>query len=1203
MKIQTCNIPARRIRETTTRRIGRRCMHLALACLATLLALPVNAAVVFPDNPLQTGSAYPPPNVMFVLDDSGSMGYDFMPGANSSSEVPSTSPEQIQLEAYTRNTLYYNPNTTYKPWLKADNSRYTGGTSYTAAYSSDTQLTGSKDLSSDTRTFYMPQSGATDLSDSRQYYRYQIRKVGGSLRVVRSEPGSNSSNSWQNQDISYHNWNYYSVTVPAGASQLKVQIANGSGDADLYVRYGANPSLSKYDCRPYLYGNNETCTFNSPSAGTWYIGVYAYNTVNNVDVDAYITSGSSGLGCDSTWTNCTYATPSIAPTNRSETEEIKNYAIWYSYYRTRSKMAKGAASEAFGQIGSNLRVGYDSIWNRNSYDIPVGNNSGKFTGSNRSDWFDHLHDAIASNGTPLKGALQRAGKYYQKSGSSGPWGPESGSDQISCRQAFTILTTDGYWNSDNDYSDPVGDSDASNGTLYTSSDGTTTYRYTAEAPYSDDNGNSNSDTYSNTLADVANYYWKRDLRTLDNNVPTSTADKAFWQHMTTFGLAIGQSGTLNPDTDLVSIKNGSKYWPEPKADKPETIDDLWHAAINGHGRFVAATDPTKFVQGLVDALATVAERNGSASNVTANSTSFQTDSAIYQASYVSGKWTGELASYPVASGSGVASTATWLASEHFPAPGSRNILTFNGSAGSAFPTTGQTTALARTGGLAPVTGPDNASYIAGVQTKEKQNGGALRDRIKTVLGDIANSSPIYVRDSQTLFVGANDGMLHAFNATTGAERFGYVPRGINLADLASFSDPQYVHKWFVDGPIVVSTLAQTPSTNYLVGALGRGGKGLFGLDVTTPGSFGNSNVLWDNTGSAAPTDMGQVLGEPLVVKLNDDTNAIIASNGVNSSTGTAALFIINIATGAVIKELDTGATGGNGLSAPRGWDNDADGKVDYVYAGDLKGNLWKFDLTATTSSGWVVANSGAPMFVAKDGSNKRQPITAGLGLAKDPATGKRWVFVGTGSFMENGDVTNMDVQSMYGLIDNDTVITSRTSADDGDLDKRTIALVNGSQTLRGFEPHGDLDGSKKGWYIDLLTPPSPGTAEGERLINRPIIRGTVLITASMIPPTGETCEAGGRGYINALDAFSGTSLAEAYFDTSGNGGFDDDTIGTGTDEVPVGSIDLGVGMPTLPTIIDDLLVVGGSTGSIGQIQVNPQGAGPRRISWREILRD
>jgi type IV pilus assembly protein PilY1 len=274
-----------------------------------------------------------------------------------------------------------------------------------------------------------------------------------------------------------------------------------------------------------------------------------------------------------------------------------------------------------------------------------------------------------------------------------------------------------------------------------------------------------------------------------------------------------------------------------------------------------------------------------------------------------------------------------------------------------------------------------------------------------------------------------------------------------------------------------------------------------------------------------------------------------------------------------------------------------------VYAGDMKGNLWKFDLTASTNSSWKIANGGKAMFVATDAGNKLQPITAGLGLARDPSTGKRWVFIGTGKFLETSDVLDMNVQSMYGVIDDDSVVKGRTSGGDGDLQKRTIIEIDATQKYRGFEAHGTLDPAKKGWYIDLLTPPSPGTAEGERIVNRPLIRGTVLITASMIPPTGETCDAGGRGYIHAIDAFTGTSTNEPYFDTNGNGDFSDDTIGSGSSEVPIGSVDLGVGMPTLPTIIDNLLVVGGSTGAMGQIKVNPQGAGARRISWREILRD
>lgn len=611
------------------------------------------------------------------------------------------------------------------------------------------------------------------------------------------------------------------------------------------------------------------------------------------------------------------------------------------------------------------------------------------------------------------------------------------------------------------------------------------------------------------------------------------------------------------------------------------IDDLWHATVNGRGTFVAASNPVEFAKGLVDALSAVGERVGSASNVTANSTSFNDSTAVYQASYTFGRWIGELAAYRVDS-DGIVSTPLWQASKKIPAFGSRTIVTWDGSKGASFPTPSQKSDLARDTGVAQVTGDDNANYIKGDQSKEQQFGKTLRSRMGTVLGDIVNSSPLYIEDTQTMYVGANDGMLHAFDTKTGVELFAYIPAGLNfsgVSGLGSLSDPEYNrnHKWFVDGPVVASARARTSGTNYLVGALGRGGKGLYGLDVTDPGNFAAGDVLWDKTGSAAPANMGNVLGEPLIVKFNDGTTGIVASNGVNSSTGTASLFILKLSDGSVVKEFDTGVTGNNGLSAPRGWDNDGNGTVDYIYAGDLKGNLWKFDLSSANPVSWEIANGKKPMFVATDSANKPQPITTGLGLAKDPSTGKRWVFIGTGKFMEDSDIVDNSVQSMYGVIDDGNVVKGRTSTGDGDLQKRTIVAAGtvGGRPVRGFEANGQLSSLKKGWYIDLLTPPK-GDAEGERIANRPQVSGTVLITASMIPPKDEaTCSAGGRGYINALDAFTGTSTKKAFFDANGNKDFTDDVIGADGNEVPVGSVDMGVGMPTLPTIIENLLVVGG----------------------------
>ncbi|WP_159016281.1 PilC/PilY family type IV pilus protein [Cognatiluteimonas profundi] len=1165
------------------------------ALLCTLIAAPLQA-VTFPAVPLQSGAAYPPANIMFILDDSGSMSSDYMPDV-----VPSTSPVNIALNAYPRNTLYYDPSINYLPWMKSDGTRYTGGTAYTSAYSDSDELLSAVDLSNNTRTFYVPKTGATNMALTASYYRYQIPAGGGDM--VRSEYGaatqSGSGFPMTGLTDTAGAMTPFSFPVPANVNSLTVTTAGGSygtngganngigNGAELYVRSGAAPTTGTYTCRSIGGGNGQSCTINNPAAGTWYVGVYRSSNYKNVTLDvSFDIRCGSGSGSND-WINCTSATP----TGRTLANELTNYATWYSYFRTRIKLAKAGASEAFGQIGSNLRVGFDTIWARNRFPIPVGTNNGQFTGTNRDTWYARLVAATASGYTPLKGALQRNGEYFSDTSATGPWGPETGSDQISCRQNFSILTTDGYWNSNSGYTSPVGDADGTAGPTITSPTGGS-FTFNATNPYKD-NFSTNPNTQPNTLADVAMYYWKRDLvTTLPNNVPTSVADPAFWQHMVTFSVSIGQQGTLNPKTDLPGITNGSLHWPDPTPTENATrIDDLWHAAVNGRGSFVAANNPNEFAQGLVDALATVAARLGSASNVTANSTSFTSDTRVFQASYVSGKWTGELSAYD-ATQAGVSSTPAWQAGALIPTSG-RNIITWNGSAGATFPTVAQTTALARTTGLAPVTGASNAAYIAGATTLEKRNGGTLRDRA-SLLGDIAYSSPMYVKDSETIFVGANDGMLHAFNALTGAERFAYVPGGISLPNLATLSDPQYTHQYFVDGPVAVSTLKQTPGKNYFVGSLGRGGKGVFGLDVTNPGSFGASNALWERTSDA---DMGQVLGEPLVVTLNDGTKAVLVSNGVNSSTHTAALFILNIATGAVIKEINTNvgnAGSENGLFAPRGWDEDGNGTVDYVYAGDLKGNLWKFDLSGATSSSWNLALSGVPLFTTQSG----QPITAGLGLARDPLTGKRWIFVGTGSFLTTGDSSDNTVQSMYGLIDDGTSTAVQLS----DLVKRNIVVtgtVNG-KAVRGFEANSTINPAKKGWYIDLDNP-----TPGERIVSNPRVKGAALLVASIIPPSTNTCDAGGTGYINALDAFSGTSLTQPFFDVNGDGQVNasDQINDSNGNPVPVGSVDLGVGMPTLPTVIDKLLVVGGSKGSLGSVLVNPQGGSNQRISWHEILRD
>jgi type IV pilus assembly protein PilY1 len=1045
-----------------------------LACIVTVLGLPVHAAVSLPDTPMQTNNGVPP-NIWFILDDSGSMASTFMPDA-----VPATAPApNIAQQAYTRNTIHYNPNTTYRGWQRADGS-FMNDTPYTAVFTSTTLASGgTTDLSGSTLTFYVPTATNTDLADTRQYTRYQLRNDGTATAC---------------------NWQF---VVPVG-----------------------------------------------------------FNSCNT------ITSFS--------WGSVT----------RNLAQEKANYANWYSYHRTRTKVAKAGASYAFNDTtvfndDSDYRVGFTTIWQRNEFRIPVANNGGLFEGNNpgenRRVWFDRLFAATASGLTPLIPALGRAGAYFEETGATGPWGPQATASQFECRQNFTILTTDGYWN-DRTGAPTPGNVDNTNGAAITRPDGPP-YTYTAARPY--------MDGWSDTLADVAMHYWKRDLRPgLINTVPASASNPAFWQHMVTFGISIGLKGTLDPKTDLPALTSGAKVWPNPMdAENLERIDDLFHASVNGRGAFVAAGNPDEFAEGLGNALRAIAARRGSGSNATVTGTSTAAGTKVFQAKFFSSKWYGEVQAYPV-SGTGVdVANPIWTAT--IPVLAARSIYTHNGTAGTTFPTAAQNTALT----------PAVANYIRGDRTQEPQFNatGLMRDR-STLLGDIVNSSPTYVKTSatvETVYVGANDGMLHAFNATDGVERFAYVPRGIDLAKLKAYSEPDYSHHFFVDGPIVTSTNRDLANRTVLVGSLGRGGRGLYALDVTDPTIFGPAKVLWDKD-SSFDGDMGQVLSRPIIAKLNDGSTGLIVSNGLNSTSERAVLFVLDLVTGAKIAEIDTGVGSpvtSNGLAAPRGWDDDGNGTVDLVYAGDLRGNLWKFDLSDSNPSQWKVADN-RPLYAPLAAGT--QPVTGGVTIAVDPATDKRWVFFGTGRLLSTGDITDTSRQTWYGVIDATGAASSVTRTG---MTARNIAQYDAGTRNRAFEPNSALPAGSKGWYIDLDLPPG-NTLEGERMVGDQQVVKNALIAGSIIPSTSNPCLPG-RGYINAIDAFTGTSLQTGLFDANRDGEFGNDTMGAGN--TAVGSIDLGVGMVTDPALLDRLLVAGGSLATLASTPLDPALYGGR-ISWREIIR-
>jgi type IV pilus assembly protein PilY1 len=1162
-------------------------------CLTVLLALPVNASFPIPDVPLTT-EARVAPNILFILDTSGSMSSTIMPACASDQEFNyggradgTTGCDTTKMRdrpadrSYRHNTIYYNPQVTYEPWMRADGTRMTGGQDPTAVWTDwefASDVRGIRDLrDSEESVFYIPKDTAGSGSGFENFVRYWVRDNSGTAQVVRSQVLAGSNESQGDTAVTSGAWGTTrNFNVPANTVRLEVYhsarpVANGN--MDLYIRQGTNaPTTSAYTALSTGSGSNEKIVVNNPATGAWRIRAYNAGSVSVRNSAITVIAYSSAIEV---------ATP-IGPggVSRSQEDELKNIATWYSYHRSRAKAAKAGASDAFSTLDSRVRVGYHSINGLNNFNIPVGDgNDGRFVDSSspattsRTTWFNRLHEATArTSGTPLGTALNTAGEYFSQSTATGPYGPEDGGNQYSCRQNFSILTTDGYWTVAP--SPNRGHADGTAGTQITGPNGRS-YQYSPASPY--------SDNHSNTLADVAMHYWKRDLRTeasMVNNVATNSDNPAFWQHMVTFGISIGLSGSTG--WSAVEDVPDNASWPNPYDSDAAKIDDLLHAAKNGRGGFVSASNPEQFTAGLRATLARISERAGSFSNVAVNSVSLQGGAKVFSASYVSGTWTGQVSAKTVSS-SGVATEVAWTSS--IPDWEDRAIFTYDGTGGTEFPTGAQEDALERTGGVAnyPVSGEDNARYLMGDQTLEGPSVGQLRVR-ENLLGDIVGSSPAYVRDTDTLYVGANDGMLHAFDASNGEELFAYVPGIVNINNMATLSRGDYVHKFLVDGPVTVSSRQITPGKNLLIGGLGKGGRGIYALDVTDPETFSASDVLWERNSGR----MGLVMSQPIIaqVRTSATTNpaAVVVANGVNSSNNRAALIVLNAETGAVIREIDTNtgsAAQPNGLSAVTGVYG-ADGRtLAYVYAGDMLGNVWKFDISAASPASWSVSK----LFAA--GTDR--PISGRVAIGTHPVTLKRWVFFGTGRYLTVSDADpnsagSQAIQGMYGFMEEATTLTS------SDLVQRTIAVtdetVNGYPS-RAFETSAPIPADKKGWFINL--------PQGERIVQDSQVVSSFLITASMVP-SGNACDVGGTGYINAIGAFTGTSSGGSYFDLDGDGSTSDELVNNGS---PVGSVNVGGGMPTLPNLLRGRFVVGGSGGSDvrGTSTLPPRWD---RASWREI---
>ncbi|MCB1777976.1 MAG: pilus assembly protein PilY, partial [Candidatus Competibacteraceae bacterium] len=802
-----------------------------------------------------------------------------------------------------------------------------------------------------------------------------------------------------------------------------------------------------------------------PSTYYWHNGgdQWSWDNYTQVEIKSS-TSTYSGHGRDNR-TDCTGGICTYA-------QEIQNFANWYTYYRSRVLSARAGIGQAFAQQGSDLRVGFGTINKESSTIDNVSNTSTivrgvrPFAGSNRQTFFNELYTRdIPAAGTPLRKALDDAGQYFSRTDNYGPWGAIPGtndsSDHLQCRKSYTILMTDGYWSGGSTYQASTSAArdnvDNASGPSIYAPDGST-YQYTPADPY--------RDSQNNNLSDIAMYYWNRDLRTdLDNLVPTDSVDKAFWQHMVVFGIGLGVTGSISPNDAWTAVENGSAIaWPDTGSTSsgnctgsecPARIDDLLHAAINSRGGFFSAAEPDTFADQLAGILEDIVTReNSSAASLATNSTKLDTGTSIFQATFNSSNWTGQLISYALDPVYNTVGAANWDTSSagKIPAVDSRTIYGMIGSGKVEFKWSALTAAQQTTLNGLGIT-EEVLNWVRGDQSQEMQNGGALRNRqivtadengnplpsaeqYSKLLGDIINSDPAYVGKpvinlkhsawdptgygafldanqgrTPMLYVGANDGMLHAFNASTGVEQFAFIPNAA-LANLASLSATNYSHKYFIDGsPIIGDAKIGGNWKSVLIGTTGAGGRAVFALDVTDPSTpFTESNILWEFTNA----DLGYTIGQPTIGRIGNTWVAVFG-NGYESTSGKAFLFIVNLSDGTLLAKIPTNNYTGNGLATPV-LIADQNGSLIAAYAGDLRGNLWKFDLTNNS-----VLFGGSPLFTARDGSNNIQPITAPPEVAEHP-DGGYLIFFGTGKYFEIGDhaAGGTTVHSLYGVWDTAT---------------------------------------------------------------------------------------------------------------------------------------------------------------------------------------
>jgi type IV pilus assembly protein PilY1 len=682
------------------------------------------------------------------------------------------------------------------------------------------------------------------------------------------------------------------------------------------------------------------------------------------------------------------------------------------------------------------------------------------------------------------------------------------------------------------------------------------------------------------------------------------------------------------------------------------------AIAGGTGSYFPAYNPTALTNDLQSILANILAATQSTASTAVNSTGLHNGSIAYLAQFTTSDnnqdWTGNLNAFPINPLTGQVNTAPsaaiWSSRSQLDSQSwnsGRLIATwdpiamegtpFRWNPGLAPAGISATTALGMAlSTFAPDTnGQDVLQFLRGNNALEQHSGGQFRNRTHT-LGDIVASAPLYVGPpsglTQTadyftfaaahatrapiIYVGANDGMLHAFDAITGAERFAYVPNGV-FNKLVKLVNPYYnqTHQFYVNGsPHAADVKFASDGTwhTVLVGTEGAGGSTLFALDVTSADSITTESqlaqaALWE----FSDTDMGLSFSEPEFA-----TTAagwlVFAGNGYNSVNQKPVLYAINPQTGAMFAKVDLCAaqpiacdlTHANGLSSVTVVNNygQVSAPANTVYGGDLQGNLWRVDISSANPAQWKVS----VVFQARDSSGAPQPITTVPAVTLNPQFPRllgTMVYVGTGQLLGLGDLSTTQTQSLYGMFDPPTGSAPPLGFTGIPTRSNLVQQMLASDTASGVPVRTVPSVSpvtlplNRGWFVDF------NLASGERMVTDPEIEAGGGVVLTTYQPNSSSCTGGGHAWLMVFNYANGASFPLPELDVNSDGKLNSSDVATSGSN-PVG-VSLGSVYASTPTILPGGGSVGGankltsvSSGAVDSVL--DRGRAKQRISWWEV---